>query len=128
MTDIERVRASRELLCSILLSLLAKLFVVIHFLESHQIKRICSNTLRFILHSSISCYLKLATHLMHSKNLTNKKQKIFSEKQKGFRDGLLSYSTPQKSEETRGEKKYNMYLCCFLWLKYFASRICLNKI
>ena len=54
MTDIERVRASRELLCSILLSLLAKLFVVIHFLESHQIKRICSNTLRFTLHSSIS--------------------------------------------------------------------------
>jgi len=35
------------------------------------------------------------------KNLTNKKQKIFSEKPKGFRDGL-SYSTPQKSEETRG--------------------------
>ena len=30
----------------------------------------------------------------------NKKQKIFSEKQKEFRDGL-SYSTPQKSEETR---------------------------
>jgi len=29
----------------------------------------------------------------------NKKQNIFSEKQKGFRDGL-SYS--QKSEETRG--------------------------
>jgi len=38
---------------------------------------------------------------MRSKNLTNKKQKIFSEKQKGFRDGL-SYSTPQKSAETRG--------------------------
>jgi len=38
---------------------------------------------------------------MHSKNVTNKKQKIFSEKQKGFRDGL-SYSNPQKSEETRG--------------------------
>jgi len=32
---------------------------------------------------------------MRSKNLTNKKQKFFSEKQKGFRDGL-SYSTPQK--------------------------------
>jgi len=32
---------------------------------------------------------------MRSKNLTNKKKKIFSEKQKGFRDGL-SYSTPQK--------------------------------
>jgi len=31
----------------------------------------------------------------------NKKQNIFSEKQKGFRDGL-SYSTPPKSEETRG--------------------------
>ena len=31
----------------------------------------------------------------------NKKQKIFSEKQKGFRDGL-SYPTPQKSQETRG--------------------------
>jgi len=30
-----------------------------------------------------------------------KKPKIFSEKQKGFRDGL-SYSTPQKSEEARG--------------------------
>jgi len=30
-----------------------------------------------------------------------KKQKIFSVKQKGFRDGP-SYSTPQKSEETRG--------------------------
>jgi len=35
---------------------------------------------------------------MHPKNLINKKQKIFSAKQKGFRDGL-SYSTPQK--ETR---------------------------
>jgi len=34
-------------------------------------------------------------------NIINKKQKIFSEKQKGFSDGL-SYSTPQKSEETRG--------------------------
>jgi len=32
---------------------------------------------------------------MRSKKLTNKKQKIFSNKQKGFRDGL-SYSTPQK--------------------------------
>jgi len=30
----------------------------------------------------------------------DKKQKIFSEKQKGFRDGL-SCTTPQKSEETR---------------------------
>jgi len=38
---------------------------------------------------------------MCSKKLTNKKPKIFSGKQKGFRDGL-SYSTPQKSEETRG--------------------------
>ena len=47
------------------------------------------------------CYLKLAMHFMHSKKLTNKKQNFFSEKQKGFRDGL-SYSTPQKSEETRG--------------------------
>jgi len=37
---------------------------------------------------------------MHSKKHTNKKQKFFSEKQKGFRDGL-SYSTPQKSKETR---------------------------
>jgi len=45
-------------------------------------------------------YLKLALHFMHSKNLTNKKQKIFSGKQKGFRDSL-SYSTPQKNEETR---------------------------
>jgi len=35
------------------------------------------------------------------KSLTNKKQKIFFEKQKRFRDDL-SYSTPQKSEETRG--------------------------
>ena len=33
--------------------------------------------------------------------MSYKKQKIFSEKQKGFRDGL-SYSTPQKSKETRG--------------------------
>ena len=31
----------------------------------------------------------------------HKKQKVSSEKQKGFRDGL-SYSTPQRSEETRG--------------------------
>jgi len=38
---------------------------------------------------------------MHSKKLTNKKQNIFSEKQKGFRDSL-SYSTPQKSKGTRG--------------------------
>jgi len=30
-----------------------------------------------------------------------KEQKIFSTKQKGFRDGQ-SYSTPQRSEETRG--------------------------
>jgi len=46
-------------------------------------------------------YLKLATHFMCSKRVTYKKQKIFFEKQKGFRDDL-SYSTPQKSEETRG--------------------------
>ena len=46
-------------------------------------------------------YLKLATQFLHSKKLTNKKQTIFSETQKGFRDGL-SYSTPQKSKETRG--------------------------
>jgi len=46
-------------------------------------------------------YLKLASHFMRSKKLTNKKQKIFSKKQKGFRDGL-SYSTPQKSKETGG--------------------------
>ena len=45
------------------------------------------------------CYLKVATHFMCSKKLT--KCKYLSEKQKGFRDGL-SYSTPQKSEETRG--------------------------
>ena len=31
-------------------------------------------------------------------NWHNKKQKIFSEKQKGFRDGL-SYSTPQKAKK-----------------------------
>jgi len=37
-------------------------------------------------------------HFKHSKNFTNKKQKLFPEKQKGFRDGL-SYSTPQKSEK-----------------------------
>jgi len=37
---------------------------------------------------------------IHKTNV-NKKQKILSGKQKGFRDGL-SYSTPQKSEETRG--------------------------
>jgi len=40
-------------------------------------------------------------HFMLPKKLTNKKQEIFSEKQKGFRDGP-SYSTPQKSKETRG--------------------------
>ena len=34
-------------------------------------------------------------------SIDNKKQKIFSEKQKEFRDGL-SYSTPQKSKETKG--------------------------
>jgi len=38
---------------------------------------------------------------MRSKKLTNKKQKIFFEKHKGFGEGL-SYSTPQKSKETRG--------------------------
>jgi len=38
----------------------------------------------------------------------NKKQKIFSEKQKGFRDGL-SYFTPQKSKETRGNA-FNAFL------------------
>jgi len=47
------------------------------------------------------CYLKLTTHFMCSRMLTNKKQKKFSKKQKEFRDGL-SYSTPPKSEETRG--------------------------
>jgi len=47
------------------------------------------------------CYLKRASHFVRSKKLTNKKQKIFSKKQKGFWDGL-SYSTPQKSKETRG--------------------------
>jgi len=44
---------------------------------------------------------------MRSKKLTNKKQKIFSKKQKGFRDGL-SYTTPQKSEESRGNA---IWLC-----------------
>jgi len=39
--------------------------------------------------------------LMYMHSFYNKKQKNFSEKQKGFRDSL-SYSTPQKSEETRG--------------------------
>jgi len=39
---------------------------------------------------------------MHSKNLTNKKQKYSPKKEKkGFSDGL-SYPTPQKSKETRG--------------------------
>jgi len=38
---------------------------------------------------------------MFSHFTVDKKQKIFSEKQKGFRDGL-SYSTPQISKETRG--------------------------
>jgi len=46
-------------------------------------------------------WLRACTPFVHSKNLTNKKQNIFFDKQKGFRDGL-SYSTPQKSEETRG--------------------------
>jgi len=62
--------------------------------------KIGSYTVRFTLHKHFCC-LKLAMHFMRSKNLTNKKQKIFSEKQKGFRDGLL-YSSPQKSKETRG--------------------------
>ena len=60
-----------------------------------------SYTVRFALYSSISVtssWLRISCAL---KKLTNKKQKIFSEKQKGFRDGL-SYSTPQKSKETRG--------------------------
>jgi len=37
------------------------------------------------------CYLKLASHFMRSKKLTNKKQKIFSEKQK---DLGMAYRTP----------------------------------
>jgi len=42
-------------------------------------------------------------YTLHCKKKFNyyKKQNIFSEKQKGFRDGL-SYSTPQKSKETKG--------------------------
>jgi len=44
---------------------------------------------------------------MRSKKLTNKKQKIFFEKQKGFRDGL-SYSTPQKAK-----KKEDLFLYVF---------------
>jgi len=59
-----------------------------------------SCTVRLTLKHFCYVYLKLTTHFMHSNKLTNKKQKIFSEKQEGFRDGL-SYSTPQKSEETR---------------------------
>ena len=47
--------------------------------------KIRSYAVRFTLHSSISvtCCL-LATHFMRSKNLTNKKQRIFSEKHKGW--------------------------------------------
>jgi len=43
------------------------------------------------------CYLELAMHFMRSRKLTNKKQKIFSKKQKGFRDGL-AYFTPQRNK------------------------------
>jgi len=39
-------------------------------------------------------------HFMHSKNSQTRSKKFSPEKQKGFRDGL-SYSTLQKSEETR---------------------------
>ena len=46
-------------------------------------------------------YMIMKAHIS-SINYIHKKQKIFSEKQKGFRDGL-SYSTPQKSKETRGK-------------------------
>ena len=47
------------------------------------------------------CYLKVAAHFMCSKKLTNKKQKIFSEKQKGFRDGL-----PSKMWRNKGKCHY----------------------
>jgi len=46
-------------------------------------------------------YSRLEPNLYTAAVELYKKQKIFSEKQKGFRDGL-SYSTPQESEETRG--------------------------
>jgi len=41
-----------------------------------------------------------ATNVLVSLQISQE-AKILSEKQKGFRDGL-SYSTPQKSKETRG--------------------------
>ena len=41
----------------------------------------------------------------------DKKKKIFSEKQKGFRDACLSYSTPQKSDETRGNVQKLWSVC-----------------
>ena len=60
-----------------------------YFSENYELHRKVYFTLEHF------CYLKLATHFMCSKKLTNEKQKIFSEKHEGFRDGL-SYSTAQK--------------------------------
>ena len=48
------------------------------------------------------CYLKLATHFMRSKKLTNKKQKIFSEKKK-MDLGMACHTPPLKKAKKQGE-------------------------
>jgi len=51
--------------------------------------------LKYYKHSKCECAI---TEFVHH-TITIKKQPIFSKKQKGFRDDL-SYSIPQKNEET----------------------------
>ena len=68
--------------------------------ESLSIQHLVAQTARrnsyqpVLVHIYRNCAI---VQFMRSKKLTNKKQKVFSEKQKGFRDDL-SFSTPQKSE------------------------------
>ena len=72
----------------------------LHF-HAYRPQLLCTKVFFWKLGSSISVYLRLAMHFMHSKSLQTRSKKFTLKSKNGFRDGL-SYSTPQKSEETRG--------------------------
>ena len=59
------------------------------------------------------CYLKLPMHFMHSKKLTNKKQKIFSNKKDL---GMICHTPSLKEVKKQGENINHTVLTAMLYL------------
>ena len=72
----------------------------------HHISPCINYTIPQLTHWSFqTLLLPQAPHFMRSKKFTNKKQKIFSEKQ-GFRDGLYILLHPSKKQRNKGKCHY----------------------